>query len=86
MNDAELKVWFEEHVGALITYAQTTERILAAMGSVTDVANRIKEIAENDAEMAPEVYAAIGHLVDAGEALQRAYRFGATRMDVKVNG
>jgi len=86
MDETELKSWFEENVGALIVYAQTTERILAAMGSVTDIGNRLKEIAEKDVELTPEIHTALGHLLDATRALERAYKFGAARMDVKING
>ena len=86
MDDHELKSWFEENVGALLVYAQATERILAAMGSMTDLGNRLKEMAEKDVELTPEIHAALGHLLEATRALERASKFSAARMDVKLNG
>jgi len=83
---AEFKEWFEEKVAAVVIYAQTTERLLAAMGTLTDIGNRLSEIAEKDTELTPEIHTAVGHLLDATRALERAYKFGAARMDVKLNG
>lgn len=71
-------------VEALMDYAQTAQALIDLLPLITLTLERIKELVQSDPQVAPELVAAAERLGEASEAIQRAYRFASTRLDVKM--
>ena len=82
MTDEATKVIVEQ-VSAMMDYAQTTQALMDLLPLVTLILEQIKRLVESDTDLGPELTAAAEHLYETSEAIQRAYKFAATRMDVK---
>lgn len=67
---------------AAIKYAQTGERLRAAMGSLASPVAALTDLHELDEELEPELVAALEKLGEVMDALTRAFDFVTARFDV----
>lgn len=70
------------YVENVILYARAGEGVVAAITSLTGVAQNLVRIADLDPSLAPELATALAQTEDLGDTLQRAALFLATRFAV----
>lgn len=66
----------------VVLYARSGELIQSAIGSILPTVEACTRIVKIQPAAAPEVNAAVAHLHEAAEALQRAFTFTDARMGV----
>ena len=64
-----------DYVEGAIRFARAGEAIVSAVLTLKPVAETLGRIVEIDAELEPELRAALAHVEEAAEALQRASTF-----------
>lgn len=73
---------FTTKVQELMRYGQSVEALLSVMAIVKFAGEQAKRLSERDADMIPELAAAIDHLAESQEAFTRAFAFASARLEV----
>lgn len=71
-------------VAGVIQYVRLGEQIRMSVVQLTHVVETLSTVHDTDAELAPELIAALEAITAATEALTRAETFAATRLEVAL--